>query len=268
VNFKRIKKEIKLLQNLSGGPNILQLLDVVRDPETKRPCVIFEYVDAIDFKTYFPTMGDMETRFYLYQLCKALDYCHSLGIMHRDVKPHNTVYDPKRRLMRLIDWGLADYYYPGMEFSLRVASRYFKSPELFLGLKDYDYSMDMWAVGVVVAQMVFIKYPFFKGKHTDRNQLLKIVRVLGTPGMHEFMEKYDLDMEGSCAPDGFRDYERRAWTDFVNAGNRHLCPPEALDFVDKLLCYDHFDRMTAREAIDHPYMAPMREAEAAGRPMF
>ncbi|KNC46452.1 casein kinase II [Thecamonas trahens ATCC 50062] len=268
VKFQRIKKEIKILQNLRDGPNILQLLDVVRDPETKQPCVVFEWVDAVDFKTYFPSMPDMEVRFYLYKLLEALDYAHSKGIMHRDVKPHNTVYDPKTRTLRLIDWGLADFYYPGMEFSLRVASRYFKAVELFLGMRDYDYSSDLWSVGVVAAQMVFISYPFFRGKRTDANQLSKIVRILGTDDMVAFQQKYHLSDEDSCEPKGFKHYPKKPWESFITEENKHLCSPEALSLVDGLLCYDHQERLTAREAMEHPYFAPIREAEEAGQDPF
>merc|ERR1711991_1084874 len=53
VKFQRIKKEIHILQKLRDGPNILQLLDVVRDPETKSPAVVFEYIDAIDLRRTF-----------------------------------------------------------------------------------------------------------------------------------------------------------------------------------------------------------------------
>jgi casein kinase II subunit alpha len=88
VKKKKIKREIKILQNLAGGPNVIQLLDVVRDPQSKMPALIFEHVNNIDFKILYPTLTDHEIRYYIYELLKALEFCHSMGIMHRDVKPH------------------------------------------------------------------------------------------------------------------------------------------------------------------------------------
>ena len=65
-------------------------------------------------------------------MVKALDFAHSKGIMHRDVKPNNMIIDHEQRELRLIDWGLADFYYPMREYNVRVASRYFKAPELLV----------------------------------------------------------------------------------------------------------------------------------------
>jgi casein kinase II subunit alpha len=97
VKKKKIKREIKILQNLAGGPNIVALLDVVRDSQSKTPSLIFEYVNNTDFRSLYPKFTDLDVRFYIFELLKALDYCHSKGIMHRDVKPHNVMIDHENR---------------------------------------------------------------------------------------------------------------------------------------------------------------------------
>ena len=85
----------------------------------------------------------MDIRLYTYKILQALEYAHSHGIMHRDVKPLNIVIDHERRDLRLIDWGLADYYLPDQEYNVRVASRYFKGPEL---LVDYQVKNSPWGL--------------------------------------------------------------------------------------------------------------------------
>lgn len=112
VKKRKIKREIKILHILKGGTNIVSLIDVVRDPASKTPSLIFEYIENTDFRSMFPTITDYEIRYYIYELLKALDYCHSKGIMHRDVKPQNIIVDPKTKTLKLIDWGLAEFYHP------------------------------------------------------------------------------------------------------------------------------------------------------------
>lgn len=65
VKKKKIKREIKVLQNLFGGQNIIKLLDVVRDPHAKTPSLVFEHVNNTDFKILYPTLTDLEIRYYL-----------------------------------------------------------------------------------------------------------------------------------------------------------------------------------------------------------
>eukprot|EP01018_Ginkgo_biloba_P007335 Gb_41818 [translate_table: standard] len=290
VKKKKIKREIKILQNLCGGPNVVKLLDIVRDQHSKTPSLIFEYVNSTDFKVLYPTLTDYDIRYYIYELLKALDYCHSQGIMHRDVKPHNVMIDHELRKLRLIDWGLAEFYHPGKEYNVRVASRYFKGPELLVDLQDYDYSLDMWSLGCMFAGMIFRKEPFFYG-HDNHDQLVKIAKmqvrrrlltpntrytlrfhmweqlsllfeVLGTDELNAYLNKYHLELDPQLDALVGR-HSRKPWSKFINADNQHLVSPEALDFLDKLLRYDHQDRLTAREAMAHPYFYQVRAAESS-----
>lgn len=90
---------------------------------------------------------DFDIRYYIYEILLGLDYCHSLGIMHRDIKPHNVMIDHEQRQLRIIDWGLAEYYIPNKEYNVRVASRYYKGPELLVDDTLYNYSLDIWSLG-------------------------------------------------------------------------------------------------------------------------
>ena len=263
VKKKKIKREIKILQNLTGGPNIIKLLDIVREPQSKTPSLIFEYVNNTDFKVLYPVLTDYDVRYYILELLKALDFCHSQGIMHRDVKPHNVMIDHEKRQLRLIDWGLAEFYHPAKEYNVRVASRYFKGPELLVDLQDYDYALDMWSLGCMFAGMIFRKEPFFNG-HDNYDQLVRIAKVLGTDELYAYLSKYRIELDPHLESLVGR-HSRKPWSKFVNADNQHLVSSEAIDFLDKLLRYDHQERLTSREAQDEPYFAPVKagaEAEA------
>ncbi|KAI8997965.1 Pkinase-domain-containing protein [Gaertneriomyces semiglobifer] len=256
VKKKKIKREIKILQNLAGGPNIINLLDVVREPQSKTPALIFEHINNTDFKVLYPKLSDHEVRYYIFELLRALDFCHSRGIMHRDVKPHNVMIDHEKKQLRLIDWGLAEFYHPGQEYNVRVASRYFKGPELLVDFQMYDYSLDMWSLGCMFASMIFRKEPFFHG-HDNYDQLVKIAKVLGTDELFAYLDKYNIELEQRFDTLLGR-YARKPWRTFVNANNERYISDEALDFLDKLLRYDHQERLTPQEAMMHPYFDPVR----------
>lgn len=100
------------------------------------------------------SLSDLEVRLYLFQLLKALDFCHSKGIIHRDVKPRNIIVNPKSKVLKLIDWGLSEFYIPNKPLNVRVASRAYKGPELLTNFKYYDYSLDLWSAGCVFGSMV------------------------------------------------------------------------------------------------------------------
>lgn len=256
VKKKKIKREIKILQNLYGGPNIIKLYDIVRDVQSKTPSLIFEHVNNVDFKLLYPTFTVYDMQYYLCELLLALDYCHSMGIMHRDVKPHNVMIDHEKRQLRLIDWGLAEFYHPMREYNVRVASRYYKGPELLVDFQEYDYSLDMWSMGCMLASMIFKKDPFFDGRDNS-DQLVKIARVLGTDELFAYLEKYRVSLDAHFGKILGR-HSKRSWKKYINYRNEQYCVPEAIDLLDHLLKYDHQARFTAAEAMQHAFFDPVR----------
>ena len=132
---------------------------------------------------------DEDLRLYMYKILKCLEYTHSHRIMHRDIKRGNVVINPQTKELQVIDWGLADYYVPGYKYNVRVSSRYYKAPELLLHYMSYDYSIDMWSLGCLFAGCLFQKDYFFKGDDLI-DQLVRIMKVLGTDGVENFIKKY------------------------------------------------------------------------------
>lgn len=179
-----------------------------------------------------------------------------LGIMHRDIKPHNVMVDVTQRKLRLIDWGLADFYRPNEAYNVRVSSRYFKGPELLVNYEYYDYSLDMWSLGCMFASMIFRKEPFFNGNN-NWDQMVKIVCVLGTSDFYAYLAKYKIRIDPKYQ-ESLGIHSRKKWDRFINTENEYLVNNEALAFLESLLHYDHTDRISAKDALNHIYFKAVR----------
>jgi casein kinase II subunit alpha len=259
IRKSKIKREVKILQNLAGGPNIIKLYDMIKDPASNTTSLVFEYVNNKDHRVLYPEFTDFDVRYYIYEILKALDFTHSRGIMHRDIKPHNIMIDHEKRELRIIDWGLAEFYFPNKDYNVRVASRYFKGPELLVDYQYYDYSLDIWSLGCTLASIIFMKDPFFHGSDNN-DQLEKITRVLGTKELQDYLEKYNVDLD-SHLESMLGDHTKKSFTKFITPENKHLVSSEALDLLSRMLVYDHAERIAAKDAMTHPYFAPVIEAK-------
>ncbi|CAD26671.1 CASEIN KINASE II ALPHA CHAIN [Encephalitozoon cuniculi GB-M1] len=246
VRKAKICREVLILRNLSHK-NIIKLMDVVVDPESQIYSLIFEYIEHEDYAKIFEKLCYKDIVEYSRQILSALSYCHSMGIIHRDIKPQNMVINQARRELKIIDWGLAEFYHPKKEYSVRVASRYYKGPELLVDYPYYDYSLDIWSFGCVLAELVFKKRPFFHGE-SNSDQLVKIARILGYTHLKKYVRKYKM---APLNPKYEGVGERVLLSSFTPPGKTGLYT-NAIDLLEKILIYDHQDRPTADECLRHP----------------
>ena len=138
----------------------------------------------------------------------------------------------------MIDWGLSDYYDPDYSYTTSVGSRFWRAPEHLVGYGWYHLSSDIWAVGCIIAAIVFGKEPFFRGRHNDVNQLVRIAQVLGTDDLFKWMDKYEIKLDSEYDDiQGW--YRKQEWNSLVSWQWRHLINGDVLDLLSKMLVIDH-----------------------------
>ena len=86
--------------------------------------------------------------------------------MHRDIKPQNLLVDPSCHILKICDFGSAKKYKEEDASVAYITSRYYRAPELIFGNQKYDYSIDVWSAGCVIAEMM-LGEPVFKGKNNQ-----------------------------------------------------------------------------------------------------
>lgn len=252
---KRYLREIKILTNLAGQKNIVRLLDLVRDPMTGIYSFVFEWVDFYDWRTLYQSFTIDDIRLYMYKLLCALDTSHSNGIMHRDIKPQNIAIDKERRRLRLLDWGLADFYHPKQKYNSHVATRVFKPPELLINYPYYDYSMDLWSAGLTFSIMMFKRIVIVCGED-DADQLLKVADLVGGPAIVDYADSLSVDLDDATRADLMK-RAGTGWEDHIRKAPPELCPPDAIDLLRRMMTIDHRERITAKDAMKHAFFKPL-----------
>jgi casein kinase II subunit alpha len=279
VRNKKILREILILKRLLGADNVVQMVDVVRDRDGNSTGLVFGYEEHEDTRSLFKTFTLDDVRYYSREILRTLEHCHSRGIIHRDIKPHNLIINHKMRRVKIIDWGLAEFYLPKFQYNVRVASTHYKAPELLVNYKTYDYGLDLWAFGCVFAEMVFSKGPFFHGNSND-SQLLQIVQVLGSERFVEYLHAYQIPVKGDLLS-GLKGFPGKSWESILFSRECLLAKhereehrreglaenelsetcAEAFEMLSSLLVFDHMERASAQQALDLRFFkSPCRSA--------
>ncbi|EGF76269.1 hypothetical protein BATDEDRAFT_37565 [Batrachochytrium dendrobatidis JAM81] len=250
---KRALREIKLLRHLNGHDNIALLIDVEINSNTSNftELYVVEGIMEADLNQIIQSgqqLTKQHFQYFLYQLLRGLKWMHSANIIHRDLKPGNLLVNSDCEL-RICDFGLArgisdvNSHLVNTEY---VATRYYRAPEVVLSPKHYTKAIDLWSVGCIFGEMLTGRVLFKGADYID--QLEKIFKVLGTP--------QDPALTRLCSSRVFK--YLRAWPKRSKMPLEQAFPradAEGLDFIDKLLVFDASHRITADEALAHPFLA-------------
>ncbi|CAO3590889.1 unnamed protein product [Absidia cylindrospora] len=243
-------REISLLKELKDQ-NIVRLYDVLH--KERKLILVFEYLNS-NLKKFLNSNGgdidELTIKQMMYQLLKGIAFCHEHRVLHRDLKPQNLLINKKGEL-KLGDFGLARAFgIPVRSYSRDVVTLWYRAPDVLMGSKQYSTSIDLWSAGCIFAEMASGS-PLFPGSSVS-DQLQCIFKVLGTP-TEETWPKV------SQVPEYKRDFEIYAPIQLAS-----LLPkldPLGIDLLKKLLEYPPDKRITASDALHHPYFDDLRKKE-------
>ena len=209
----------------------------------------FEFCDS-DLKQYMRSIDNRmpaaAVQSYSWQLINGISWCHSHRIFHRDLKPQNLLVQPARGVLKIGDFGLTRAFaLPLRSYTHEVVTLWYRAPEILLGAKDYACPIDMWSVGCVLGEMATGK-PMFPGD-SEIDEIFKIFRVLGTPNETLWTGVSQLpDFKTS-----FPKWQPKQLREVVPQTDR--LNDEGLDLVKHMLLYTPQARITAKDALEHPY---------------
>ncbi|NXD00783.1 MK15 kinase, partial [Certhia familiaris] len=262
TDAQRTFREIMFLQEFGEHPNIIKLLDVIQAENDKDIYLIFEFMET-DLHAVIKKgnlLKDIHKCYILYQLLKATKFIHSGNVIHRDQKPSNVLLDAQC-CVKLCDFGLARSLcqqgeaQPSPALTEYVATRWYRAPEILLASHNYTKGVDMWSIGCILGEMLLGK-PLFPGTSTI-NQIEQILRVIPAPSPEDILA---LQSEYKASVINHMSSRQRVAFEEIFPSST---PLPALDLLKKLLVFNPDKRLTAEEALQHPYVrrfhCPSRE---------
>jgi mitogen-activated protein kinase 1/3 len=252
IDAKRILREIKILRKLDHE-NIIKILDIIppTSPDFEDIYIVTELMETDLHRVIYSkqTLTDEHFQYFTYQILRGLKYLHSANLIHRDIKPANILVD-RNCLIRIADYGLCRGFVSSEveeagQLTDYVVTRWYRAPEVVLAASEYTRSVDIWAVGCILLELIGRKAVFMGKDHLD--QIKKIVEIMGTPSGEDLAW---LPMDGPA---------RRFISKCPISPGKPLsvlfpkANPESLDVAMKMLAFDPNKRIPVEDALAHRY---------------
>jgi cyclin-dependent kinase 8/11 len=268
ISFTAVR-EISLLRELNHE-NIVKLQEVFIETQNKCLYLVFDYAeyDLLEILKTHKSLAHRSSslgrlpegmiKSFMWQILNGINYLHSNWIIHRDLKPSNILVmgqGKEEGMVKIADFGLARIF----QSPLRplsdngvVVTIWYRAPELLLNAKHYTQAIDIWAVGCIFAEL-HNGSPLFPGKENEahnpkafqENQLKTIFSILGT-----------LTPDHWSAVRSLPDWHKiENWPRLERRLSQAVpkMNPKGFDLLQRMLEYDPSKRITAADALDHPY---------------
>ncbi|KAH8264101.1 hypothetical protein KR038_002941 [Drosophila bunnanda] len=253
---KRVYREIRLLKHMNHV-NVIGLLDTFHPPSSN-PNPTMDDFQQVYLVTHLMSedlysftrrveLSNYEVKMILYKILRGMKYIHSAGVLHRDLKPGNIAIN-KNMEVRILDFGMARVL--AQDMTDHVGTVWYRAPELLFCWDHYTKAIDMWSVGCILAELLSGRalFPSTNSIH----QLELVLNFMGAPS-EEFIN--------GIKDSGARKYvERYPYREVLSFRQRfpHI-DPVAVDLMEKLLEMIPDRRITADEAMNHPYLRDLIE---------
>ncbi|ULU00619.1 hypothetical protein L3Y34_001223 [Caenorhabditis briggsae] len=255
-------REIKILRQLHHK-NIVRLMDIVIDDITLNELkqtranfyLVFEYVDhdligLLESKELVDFSKEQICSLFK-QLLEGLAYIHATGFLHRDIKCSNILVNNKGEL-KIADLGLARLWQKESRlYTNNVITLWYRPPELLLGDERYGTAVDVWSAGCMLGEL-FTRKPLFNGSDPF-GQLDLISKVCGSPSPESWPELTELTFWNTFK-------QRRSYPRKIREEYEHLMPRDAVDLLDKMLTLNPERRISAKDALLHPWIRNLEHA--------
>ncbi|KAG8654899.1 hypothetical protein MANES_05G191100v8 [Manihot esculenta] len=232
ISIEDVRREVKIMKALSGHEHMIKFHDAFEDAnnvyivmEKRKRCsdlVIGRLCEGGELLDRILSRGgrytEEDAKSIIVQILSVVAFCHLQGVVHRDLKPENFLFTTRNEdaPMKIIDFGLSDFIWPDQRLNDIVGSAYYVAPEVLH--RSYSVEADMWSIGVITYILLCGSRPFWA--RTESGIFRSVLRA-------------DPNFDDSPWPE---------------------VSPEAKDFVKRLLNKDHRKRMTAAQALTHPWL--------------
>lgn len=250
-------REISLIDEFKGCPNIVDMLDVGYDFKRNNfyhimPLAETDLYHQIQSK-YFKTRPE-KVKLCMYQILQALAFIHVKQYLHRDIKAENVLAFREldgNIVYKLCDFGLSrKAYETGACYTSYMVTLYYRPPENILEITNYTYSIDVWSMGCIFVEIILGIPPFTDEESKDslRNQL----KALGSNVDLENVPDYLKDALSDISDEEFKE-GKEWWNKNIKKRILDSVHSEAYDLIEKMLVLDPNKRISIREALLHPY---------------